>query len=52
MKKDALYSPGGPPEDSPLVAWDRPGDEPCEAGTVGCSVSHAATAVALDCLPW
>ena len=29
------------------VAWEREGtDEPCERGTVGCSVDHTATEAA------
>lgn len=25
----------------PRVAWDRPETDPCERGTVGCSVNHS-----------
>lgn len=28
-------------EQNPEIAWDREGtEEPCEAGTVGCSIVH------------
>lgn len=34
------------------VAWDREETEPCEKGTVGCSVRHPATGPETDCEGW
>ena len=46
---------GAGPADFPhgsLVAWDRPETDPCERGTVGCSVRHPATGPETDCETW
>ena len=34
------------------TAWGRAETEPCERGTVGCSVRHDAAALDLDCEVW
>jgi hypothetical protein len=34
------------------VAWDREETDPCERGTVGCSVKHPATGPEVDCETW
>lgn len=36
-----------------LIAWEREGtDEPCEKGTVGCSVRHPSRGPETECEPW
>lgn len=32
------------------IAWDRAETDPCERGTVGCSVAHGSRDT--NCLPW
>lgn len=35
-----------------FTAWDRAETEPCERGTVGCSVRHADAGPDSDCETW
>ena len=39
-------------EEQSAVAWKRKETEPCEKGTVGCSVLHGRVGVSDICLPW
>ena len=34
------------------TAWGRPETDPCERGTVGCSVRHPATGPEISCEVW
>lgn len=36
----------------PVVALDRPEGDPCERGTVGCSVAHGASRWEHACQTW
>lgn len=39
------------PQPTP-VAWGRAEDEPCQAGTIGCSVDHSAPGGDVPCETW
>lgn len=41
-------TPLAPPRHAARVAWDRPETDPCERGTVGCSVLHGNADTACD----
>lgn len=34
------------------VAWDRAATDPCERGTIGCSVMHSVSGLASCCEKW
>lgn len=38
--------------DDDTVAWDRAETDPCERGTVGCSVLHDTAGLASCCESW
>ena len=45
----ALADPTEPAPGQDAVAWDRPESDPCERGTVGCSVRHTRDS---ECETW
>lgn len=48
----ARFARYGGPLPRPLVAADRPESAPCQAGTIGCSIDHAASRRSDSCEPW
>lgn len=50
---DGLDGFGGPHlNNQPEVAWDRAETDPCERGTVGCSVRHPQAGPETSCETW